>query len=202
MRPQRCADEAVALGEGEQLTERVVVRQRLDLELEVDADLDERVALPGSRAGDERRRVGRRDEVDFGARRMKAEALDRAAHEPGQHEMFRRPGGVELERSLAVGGDAAGSVERDGVAEFFGVHAGGTVRSASYPLPMRRLRSLSEAECYARCYGGVDAAVHVRRLEPRIPRHVIAIEGEAVRRRFEEYLEARDPTELAEPEAA
>ncbi|MFL5950502.1 MAG: hypothetical protein ACJ74M_02755 [Gaiellaceae bacterium] len=67
---------------------------------------------------------------------------------------------------------------------------------------MRRLRSLSEAECYARCYGGVDAAVHVLRLEPRIPRHVIAIEGEAVRRRFEEYLEARDPTELAEPEAA
>jgi hypothetical protein len=67
---------------------------------------------------------------------------------------------------------------------------------------MRRLRSLSEAECYARCYGGLDATVHVLRLEPRIPRQVVAIEGEAVRRRFEEYLEARDPTELAEPEAA
>jgi hypothetical protein len=67
---------------------------------------------------------------------------------------------------------------------------------------MRRLRSLSEAECYARCYGGLDATVHVLRLEPRLARHVVAIEGEALRRRFEEYLEARDPTELAEPEAA
>jgi hypothetical protein len=67
---------------------------------------------------------------------------------------------------------------------------------------MRRLRSLSEAECYARCYGAFDAAVHVLRLEPRIPRHVLAVEGEALRRRFEEYLEARDPNDLAEPEAA
>jgi hypothetical protein len=67
---------------------------------------------------------------------------------------------------------------------------------------MRRLRSLSEAECYARCYGGLDATVHVLELEPRIPRTALAVEGEALRRRFEEYLEARDPNELAEPEAA
>jgi hypothetical protein len=67
---------------------------------------------------------------------------------------------------------------------------------------MRRLRSLSEAECYARCYGGWEATVHVLRLEPRVPRHVLAVEGEALRRRFEEYLDARDPHELVEPEAA
>ena len=67
---------------------------------------------------------------------------------------------------------------------------------------MRRLRSLSEAECYARCYGGWDATVNVLQLEPRIPRHALAVEGEALRRRFEEFLDARDPAELAEPEAA
>jgi hypothetical protein len=78
----------------------------------------------------------------------------------------------------------------------------GTVRDAAYPVFMRRLRSLSEAECYARCYGSWDATVHVLTLEAPIPRHVVAIEGEALRRRFEEYLDARDPSELAEPEAA
>jgi len=67
---------------------------------------------------------------------------------------------------------------------------------------MRRLRSLSEAECYARCYGGWEPTVHVVAIEPRWSRHVLAVEGEAVRRRFEEYLEARDPGQLAEPEAA
>jgi hypothetical protein len=66
---------------------------------------------------------------------------------------------------------------------------------------MRRLRSLSEAECYARCYGGWDATVHVLRLEPRRPRYAL-VEGEALRRRFEEFLDARDADELAEPEAA
>jgi hypothetical protein len=67
---------------------------------------------------------------------------------------------------------------------------------------MRRLRSLSEAECYARCYGGWEATVSVFRLEPRPSRHVLAVEGEALRRRFEEFLEARDPETLVEPEAA
>ena len=66
---------------------------------------------------------------------------------------------------------------------------------------MRRLRPLSEAECYARCYGGWDAGVRVMRLEPR-GRRELALEGEALRRRFEELLDARDPEELVEPEAA
>jgi hypothetical protein len=67
---------------------------------------------------------------------------------------------------------------------------------------MRRLRPLTEAECYARCYGGWDGSVQVMSLEPRRSRNALRLEGEALRRRFEELFEARDPTELAEPEAA
>jgi hypothetical protein len=67
---------------------------------------------------------------------------------------------------------------------------------------MRRLRSLSEAECYARCYGGWEDTVRIVTLEPRRTRRELALEGEALRARFEEFLDARDPLELAEPEAA
>jgi len=67
---------------------------------------------------------------------------------------------------------------------------------------MRRLRALSEAECYARLYGGWDETVRVVRLEPRRTRHELALDGEALRVRFEELLDARDPEALAEPEAA
>jgi hypothetical protein len=67
---------------------------------------------------------------------------------------------------------------------------------------MRRLRSLSEAECYARCYGGWEDSVRIVRLEPRRASRELAVEGEALRMRFEEFLDARDPLELAEPEAA
>jgi hypothetical protein len=66
---------------------------------------------------------------------------------------------------------------------------------------MRRLRTLSEAECYARCYGGWEGGVQVVRLERR-PQPTVILEGEALRRRFEEFLDARDPEALAEPEAA
>lgn len=64
---------------------------------------------------------------------------------------------------------------------------------------MRRLRSLSEAECYARCYGGSDETVRVIRVVPRArTRARVAVTGEALRARFEELLEARDPREAAE----
>jgi hypothetical protein len=66
---------------------------------------------------------------------------------------------------------------------------------------MRRLRPLSEAECYARCYGGWEATVTIVRLEPRRPRSEVLLTGEAIRRRFEQLFEARDQ-ELPEPEAA
>ena len=63
---------------------------------------------------------------------------------------------------------------------------------------MRRLRPLTEAECYARCYGGGGDDVRVMRLEPRRSRVVVRLSGEELRRRFEERLDARE----AEFEAA
>jgi len=67
---------------------------------------------------------------------------------------------------------------------------------------MRRLRRLTEAECYARCYGGWEATVRVVRLEPRRPRHAVLLDGEALRARFEQALDARPPEAIPEPEAA
>ena len=52
-----------------------------------------------------------------------------------------------------------------------------------------RLRTLTEAECYARCYGGrSDERVTVVRV---VPRELDA--GEEMRRMFEQRLDARDP---------
>jgi hypothetical protein len=61
---------------------------------------------------------------------------------------------------------------------------------------VRRLRSLSEAECYARCYRGWDPTVTVVKLEPRRPRYPTSISGEAIRRIFEERIDARVEDEL------
>jgi len=57
---------------------------------------------------------------------------------------------------------------------------------------LRRLRPLSEAECYARCYGGGTAEVQLLALEARRPRYRTKLSGEQVRRLFEERLEARE----------
>lgn len=59
---------------------------------------------------------------------------------------------------------------------------------------MQRLRTLSEAECYARCYGwrGEDA-VRVITVEPRRPRHETPVSGELLRALFEDKLDAREP---------
>ena len=56
-----------------------------------------------------------------------------------------------------------------------------------------RLRPLTEAECYVRCYGGSNGdRVSVVRLPPeRMPRRAPA--GEALRMLFEERLDARGP---------
>lgn len=62
---------------------------------------------------------------------------------------------------------------------------------------MRRLRTLTEAECYARCYGSRDELVRVIRLEPRRPRYDVRPSGEELRKYFEEALDER-----TEPEAA
>ena len=56
-----------------------------------------------------------------------------------------------------------------------------------------RLRTLTEAECYARCYGDGDDNVRSVRLEPRRPRFDIGVSGEELRRAFEMRLDERDP---------
>ena len=63
---------------------------------------------------------------------------------------------------------------------------------------MRRLRPLSEQECYLRCYGAAgDVTVRVLRLDrPPAQQAVARITGEELRRLFELRLDAREP-ELA-----
>jgi len=59
---------------------------------------------------------------------------------------------------------------------------------------VRRLRALSEEECYLRCYGADDAMVRVVKLEPRRTslRSGLTISGEDLRRLFELRLDARE----------
>ena len=54
------------------------------------------------------------------------------------------------------------------------------------------LRPLTEAECYARCYGEGDDNVRFVKLEPRRPRFDIEVSGEELRQAFETRLEKRD----------
>ena len=67
---------------------------------------------------------------------------------------------------------------------------------------MRRLRPLSEAECYARCYRGWDPTVTVVKLEPRRPRYDLPVSGEDLRRSFEARIDARADELQAELDAA
>jgi hypothetical protein len=73
----------------------------------------------------------------------------------------------------------------------------------SGPVPslrsVRRLRTLTEAECWARCYGAWDPTVTVVRREPRLPRFPTTVSGEDIRKRLEERIDRRV---TAEPEAA
>lgn len=67
---------------------------------------------------------------------------------------------------------------------------------------MTRLRPLTEAECYARCYGVRDDTVTILRPERRPARRSGRVSGEELRRQLEARIDTRDPEELAEPEAA
>ena len=59
---------------------------------------------------------------------------------------------------------------------------------------VQRLRTLSEAECYARCYGwrGEDS-VKVVSVEARRSHYVTEVSGELLRSLFEEKLDTREP---------
>jgi hypothetical protein len=59
-------------------------------------------------------------------------------------------------------------------------------------VPLVRLRPLTEAECYARCYGDGDDNVRFVKLEPRRPRFDIDVSGEELRQAFETRLEKRE----------
>jgi len=61
---------------------------------------------------------------------------------------------------------------------------------------VRRLRTLSEAECYVRCYGSGVATVTLVKLEPRRPRYPASVSGESLRVLFEERIDARVEGEL------
>jgi hypothetical protein len=67
---------------------------------------------------------------------------------------------------------------------------------------VRRLRTLSETECYIRLYGGWDPTVTLVKVEPRQPRYETAVSGEDLRREFEARIEARTEDLLAELDAA
>ena len=56
-----------------------------------------------------------------------------------------------------------------------------------------RLRPLTEAECYARCYGEGDDNVRFVKLEPRRPRFDLEVSGEELRQAFESRLDGREP---------
>ncbi|HEY1367079.1 MAG TPA: hypothetical protein VGF23_08200 [Gaiellaceae bacterium] len=57
---------------------------------------------------------------------------------------------------------------------------------------LRRLRALTEAECYVRCYGSTEPTVRLVRLEPPRPRRSATLTGEQLRQLFEERIDGRD----------
>jgi hypothetical protein len=61
---------------------------------------------------------------------------------------------------------------------------------------VRRLRPLTEEECYLRCYGVDETTVRVVRIDPDRPAPRFGVTGEELRRLFEIRLDARE-AELA-----
>ena len=68
-----------------------------------------------------------------------------------------------------------------------------SVRRASYGAGVQRLRTLTEAECYSRCYGQSDGTVRVVKVPPRLSRYQALVSGELLRTLFEEKLDSREP---------
>jgi hypothetical protein len=61
---------------------------------------------------------------------------------------------------------------------------------------LKRLRPLTEAECYHRCHGRRETEVRIVHLEPRRPRYELKVSGEDLRRSFERKLDGREPEPL------
>jgi hypothetical protein len=67
---------------------------------------------------------------------------------------------------------------------------------------VRRLRTLSETECYVRLYGGWDPTVTLVKVEPRRRRYGLTVSGEDLRREFEARIAARPEELVAEVDEA
>jgi hypothetical protein len=61
---------------------------------------------------------------------------------------------------------------------------------------VRRLRTLSEEECYLRCYGATDESVKVFRVE-RPELSEVRLTGERLRQLFERRLDLREQGAVA-----
>jgi hypothetical protein len=66
---------------------------------------------------------------------------------------------------------------------------------------MDRLRTLSESDCYTRLYGQRDATVTIIARYPR-PQPLPSLTGEELRVAFDERLDAREPLNPFEADAA
>ena len=58
-----------------------------------------------------------------------------------------------------------------------------------------RLRPLTEAEAYARCYGSGDDNVRTVKVTARPRRYDLPVSGEDLRQAFEQKLDGREPVE-------
>src|SRR5262249_60399457 len=124
--------------------------------------------------------------------------------------MLGRPLLGHVEADAVLVRQLAASAEVDRVPEFLRLD-GHESHGRKCPVPsgtrrtlrhVRRLRSLSETECYVRLYGGWDSTVTLVRIEPRRPRYDLAVSGEDLRRDFEQRIEARTDELMAELDAA
>ena len=116
--------------------------------------------------------------------------------------MLGRPLRPVAERRSVLGADDAALGEVDRVPELLRLRGHGAI-VAEMPSgqgrslrSVRRLRTLTEAECWARCYGAWDSTVSIVHLEPRRPRFPTTVSGEDIRKSLEERLDRRAVDEV------
>ena len=162
LRGQRVRDEAASLGAARRLLERRGLGSGREIDLERRLDVDECVeaVLIALR----HRAVGAAGalRVEAGPPRRVVHARERAAHEPGEDEVLGPPLDLAWKRASAERAPCVSrGVHRDVELEDSRAGRHRAQRSGRTPPPhrglacgrMERLRTLSEAECYERCYG-------------------------------------------------